>query len=396
MKYFLILTLISFNSIAQLFPGRWHAALKLNDTLELPFTFTTDSNKLIIQNGDENIIADEIKYKGDSVFIRMPVFDSEFRCRFDDKNLTGNFINHARKNFNVIPFHAERGLSYRFSDRPEKSKINISGRYRVEFDGEDDESKVAVGIFKQEGGRVTGTFLTATGDYRFLEGEVNGDRLWLSAFDGSHLFLFTAMVKKDTLYNGEFFSGRHWHDTWRGFSDANVKLPDAESLTEAKSINEKFGFSFRDLNGKIVSLKDKKYKNKAVIIQIMGSWCPNCMDETKFLSHWYNFDRNKNIEVIALDYERITDSISVAKNIKRLKRQFNIRYPILFAGPSDKKEAAKTLPLLSRIFAFPTLIFLDKNKNVVKIHTGFSGPATGTAYENFKNWFVNVTDSLYK
>ena len=251
-----------------------------------------------------------------------------------------------------------------------------------------------VGIFKQDENNLSGTFLTTTGDYRFLDGEVSGNRLWLSAFDGSHLFLFTAIIKNDSLVSGEFFSGRHWHDTWRGMKDENAKLPPADSFTFLNSGYDKFIFSFPDENGDSVSITDEQFRNKAVIVQIMGTWCPNCMDETKFLSSWFNQQKNNNIKIIALDFERILDTATVSKNIRRLKKQFDIKYPILFAGSSDKKIAALSLPMLNRVFAFPTTIFLNKDKKVLKIHTGFSGPATGEEYEKYKQWFEKLVDKL--
>jgi thiol-disulfide isomerase/thioredoxin len=394
LKYSWILIFFNLNVSAQLPDGHWHAALKLNDTLELPFLFTTTNGTLTIQNGEEDIIVNDITFDHDSVFIQMPVFDAEFRCEFNGKSMRGNFLNHARKTKNIIPFHAERGLSFRFSDKPEATTFDITGKYHVVFDGEVEESKNAVGIFTQDGNRLTGTFLTTAGDYRFLEGEVSGNRLWLSAFDGSHLFLFTALLKNDSLYNGEFFSGQHWHDTWRAKKDKEAQLTPDDSLTVMKPGYDKIYFTFPDENRKLISLSDPKFLNKAVIIQIMGSWCPNCMDETKFLSSWYNNERRENIEIIALDYERNTDVLAASNNIRRLKKQFNINYTVLFAGSADKKEAALTLPMLNRVFAFPTTIFLNREKKVVKIHTGFNGPATGEEYEKFKERFRNVLNTL--
>ena len=216
----------------------------------------------------------------------------------------------------------------------------------------------------------------------------------MSTFDGSHLFLFTALIKNDSLSNGEFFSGQHWHDTWKAKKDEHARLISPDSLTFLKPGFDKVSFTFPDENGKNISVSDEAFKNKSVIIQIMGSWCPNCMDETKFLSNWYNKNRKNNIEIIALDYERFSDTTIVNKNIRRLKKRFDINYHVLFAGSSDKKEAALTLPMLTRVFAFPTTIFLNKEKKVVKIHTGFSGPATGEEYEKFIAWFDSVVKKL--
>ena len=68
--------------------------------------------------------------------------------------------------------------------------------------------------------------------------------------------------------------------------------------------------------------------------------------------------------------------------------RYNVTYPILFAGSSNRDEAGKTLPMLNKIFAFPTTIYIDKNGTVREIHTGFNGPATGEYYENFKQEFA--------
>jgi thiol-disulfide isomerase/thioredoxin len=322
----------------------------------------------------------------------MPVFDSEFRIKMNGDRMEGLFMNHSRKDHNIFRFHAERGLAYRFSDKPEKTTVNITGRYLTVFDGEDEISKNAVGIFNQDGNRLTGTFLTVTGDYRFLEGEVSGDVMKLSAFDGSHLYVFTARVKGDSLLDGHYYSGQTWHDTWRGVKNETFQLPDPEKLIKFGGKNGEFHFSFPDENGNIISSKDAIFKGKPMIIQLMGSWCPNCMDETKFLSAWKN-STDLPIEIVALDFEKITDSGVVKRNIERLKKQYDIRYPVLFAGSNDKKEAAKKVGLNS-VIAYPTLIFIDKKKKVYTIHSGFSGPATGKEYEKFKSWFSKTVDAL--
>ena len=54
-------------------------------------------------------------------------------------------------------------------------------------------------FFQKDGDVVTGTFRTKTGDYRYLEGVMDGNRLKLSTFDGAHAFLFTATVSDSTL-----------------------------------------------------------------------------------------------------------------------------------------------------------------------------------------------------
>ena len=392
MKYSLFLVLLLSTANAQVWDGNWHAAFVLNDTMELPVTFTASGKQVVFHNGVEKIICDEFNFKGDSVIIKLPAYLSEIHARLSGSGMDGYFINPTRTSHQVIPFYAEHGLSYRFSDKPERTSVNITGRYRVVFDGEGDDSKNAVGVFNQDGNYLTGNFLTTSGDHRFLEGEVNGDILWLSAFDGSHLFLHTARIKGDSLVDGHFYSGSHWHDTWSAVRDSNASLLDADSLSR---LNEDviIDFSLPNENGNMVSLSDDLFKDKAVIIQLMGSWCPNCLDESEFLSEWYS-RKPEGIELIALDFERVEDTILAMQGIARLKSRLGINYPVVYAGSTDRKKALRQFPFLSRLFAFPTTIFLDKNKQAVKIHAGFTGRADREEFEKFRRWFESLTTRL--
>ncbi|NNU33904.1 TlpA family protein disulfide reductase [Mucilaginibacter sp. S1162] len=135
-------------------------------------------------------------------------------------------------------------------------------------------------------------------------------------------------------------------------------------------------FTFKDVNGKKVSLSDTRYKNKVVIVQILGSWCPNCMDETAYMVDYYRKFHSKGVEVIGLAYERTTDPAKSQRTVKQLINRFSIPYPILLTGYTPAKgDPAKSLPMMKDILGFPTTIIVDKKGDVRKIHTGFTGPA---------------------
>ena len=153
-------------------------------------------------------------------------------------------------------------------------------------------------------------------------------------------------------------------------------------------------FSFPDVNGKMVSLADSEFKNKVVIVQIMGSWCPNCLDETRYLSDWYNTTKPEDVRIIGLDYEKITDTTVAFRNIRRLADRYHVNYPILFGGSSNREEAGKTLPMLSRVFSFPTTIYVNKDGTVREIHSGFNGPATGQYFEDYKRGFAKLIEEM--
>jgi len=388
--------IFSTNSVAQqkLQEGYWHAELQLNDTTPLPFVFEVKEGIPTIINGEERIRIDELSYIGDSLFLKMPVYETEIRCKLSENRLDGYYINHTRITKTTIPFLAIQGMGWRFSDRPERTSHNLSGRWLVRWDKEEGENKLSVALFEQEGNRVTGTFLTPTGDYRFLEGEMGGATLRLSAFDASHAYLFDAIVQDDGSLRGNFFSGSHWHDNWTAHRDSEAELIDPESMVFLKPSFKTLAFSLADEKGKNISLKDPEYLNKVVIVQLMGTWCSNCLDETIFyveLSKKYSADKFK---IIALDFEKTDDPVRIARNIHRIKERLSIEYPILYAGNASKEEAIKTLPMLSRIAAYPTTIVIDKKGMVRKIHTGFNGPASGTLYEKHVREFSGFLERL--
>jgi len=174
----------------------------------------------------------------------------------------------------------------------------------------------------------------------------------------------------------------------------NATLPDANKLTFLKEGFHKINFKFPDLNGKMVSLTDKKYQNKELILQIFGTWCPNCMDETNFYSQWYKKNKDKNVAIIGLAFEAKPDFNYAKARVENMKKRLNVTYDFLIAGTYKNNGASKALPMLNHVMSFPTSIIIDKKGIVRKIHTGFSGPATGKYYENFKIEFNNFINKL--
>jgi thiol-disulfide isomerase/thioredoxin len=274
---------------------------------------------------------------------------------------------------------------------------NITGNWETIFSKNYEHEKyIAKGIFNQKGKHVSGTFRTTTGDYRYLEGIVTGDSLRISTFDGAHAFLFTAKITDSTM-NGFFYSGNHWKEPFTAKLNNEYELPNEENLTFIRKGYENFDFSFPDTRGRIVSLSDPEFQNKTIIIQIMGTWCPNCLDESKFLVNYLKENPDKEIKVIALAFEVAKTREVAFQRIKRLKERLGIRYPILLAqygNLADKKLAQQKLPMLNNLISYPTTLFLDKKGSIQKINTGFNGPATGKKYKVFKNEFENFMNVL--
>ncbi|MBE9586906.1 TlpA family protein disulfide reductase [Mucilaginibacter sp. JRF] len=385
---------------SELQTGTWRGVLKTSAGEGIPFNFeladSAGKYKLSIINGNEHFAVPDVSTKDDSVFINMPLFDSEFAlAKTNDGGLQGKWIKHLATNDVAMDFTATPNTKWRFFEKEVPATANVGGRWSATF-GEGAEADTTVGEFKHDGAKLTGTFLTTTGDYRFLEGTVAGDSLYLSCFDGGHAYLFKAKVAgADKIEGGKFYAGLSGTDVWQAVKNQQAKLPDAYSLTALKPGYKKLDFTFPDLDGKKVSINDDRFKGKVVMLQILGSWCPNCMDETAYLVNYYKKYQPKGVEIIGLAYERTKDFDKSVKALTRLKERFDITYPILITGfTPEKGEAAKSLPGLSKVVGFPTTIIIDKKGDVRKIHTGFSGPATGEHYTEFINEFEKLTDDL--
>lgn len=377
--------------------GIWRGVLEIQGK-QLPFNFevkTDDTGRknLVIQNADERLLLDEVSFVGDSVNIVLHVFDAYLRAVVKGDSLIGLFNLNYDPSYKV-PFKAKWGQDFRFSV-PEKNQVtkNFTGKYEVQFFNAKDTSR-AIALIEQDGEKATGSFLTNTGDYRYLQGSVINDTLHLSAFDGNHLYLFEITQPNDSTLDGGHWLGKARFRKWIGKKNEQAKLPDAESLTYLKDGYDKIEFSFPDLNGNKVSLTDERFKNKVVILQMSGTWCPNCMDETKFLAPWYEANKSRGVEIIGLAYERKPDFAYASERVKKMKEKFNVNYEYLIAGVNDNAKAAETLPMLNKVVAFPTTIFIGKDGKVKHIHTGFDGPGTGIYYEQFKERFNSIVNEL--
>jgi thiol-disulfide isomerase/thioredoxin len=382
--------------------GQWRAVLQRQDGNEIVFNFETKDSAgkkiLYILNAGERLLADEITMQGDSVWIRLPFFESQFRAVITkDGNLDGVWLKRGADAYVAVPFKAFYGQSYRFVAGKPVRVHDVTGRWRSVFrasNGKD--TTFRVGEFEQHGSKVTGTFLDAGGDLRYLEGVVNGDSLKLSCFDGGHAYLFTAKIDDNgTMSGGRHFSGATGVETWTAVKDARAKLPDEYTITKWRN-DPPLNFTFKDIDGNTVSLKDERFKGKVVLIQIMGSWCPNCMDETRFLSGFYNEYHDKGVEIIGLAYERSTDFARSQGSLRSFQQRFQVKYPMLITGVAvgDPQRTEKTLPQLEAIENFPTTIFVNKKGQIEKVHTGFNGPGTGQHYEDQKKEFYETVNAM--
>lgn len=380
--------------------GDWVFELDLGEAL-LPFNFNLTLNNssaptASIVNHEEVIEITDIQFRNDSAYFKLPVFDSEFKARIiSETELEGVWCNYLKGPDYQIPFSGRWGDKTRFDGVHEHS-IDITGKWEVDFSTDDPGAYKAIGNFTSTEEHVFGTFITETGDYRYLDGAMNGNEINLSCFDGSHAFLFKGTLEGDSITGGTFWSGNHWKTNWVAVKNEEFTLRDPYSLTYLVDGYDKLAFSFPDLEGNMVSLSDDKYRDKVTIVQVMGSWCPNCYDESEYYASLYDQYHDLGLEIIALCYEKNATAEEACEVITKLKNHLNCNYDFLFAGKADKAETSASLPMINELISYPTSIVIDRSGKIRAIHTGFYGPGTSDYYTRYTEEFSMLIDKLIR
>lgn len=391
--------------------GTWRAVLT-SPGGELPFELEIDRRDGKLQafavTDVEKVPFSDLDENGDEVVLHFAWYDSEITARRagDGNRLEGVWRKTAPEGDSTLPFTATRvpetGDAPRFLPVAE-AKINavsdapasIDGHWEVLFTDEDG-SEPARGEFEQQGERVTGTFLTPTGDYRYLEGSYESGVLRLSTFDGAHAFLFAARARTDGTLEGDFWSRDTYHATWtaRPVPEDEIVLPDDWEAVGLTNDEGRLDFAFPDLEGEAVSLDDPRFDGKVVVVNIFGTWCPNCNDEAPILARWNRTYRGQGLEIIGLAYEFTGETDRDRMMVRRFAERHGIDYTLLLAGTSDKQDAAATLPDLTAVLSYPTTLFLGRDGKVRKIHSGFAGPGTGDHHERLVVELEGVLEEL--
>ena len=345
----------------------------------------TDDNRAFAVNADEKLEFDRVFSVKDTLHLRMELYDLEFILVRNNGKINGLMNKRgADLLYRQVAFTGTANDPDRFRKSSGQSSQALASKYQVTFkNGTSGKESPAIGVFEVNNGKVKGSFLTLTGDYRYLQGNVAGDSLYLSVL-GSTATLYKARIKGDSLTGGTSYTPFGKGSGFSGVKNENYELPDAGRLTFLKEGHERFDFTFKDINGREVSLSDPRFRGKVTVVQILGTWCPNCLDETRFLMEYKK--ENPLMEVIGLAFERNAEPSFAYPKIARFIERFGVDYPVLLAGTIQ--EAGIKLPQLNHVMAFPTSIVVDKKGQVRKIHTGFTGPGTGSYYHEYIKEFT--------
>ena len=300
---------------------------------DLPFELSLAGDGAVIRNGDERIEIAGVEHDADSVRFPFTHYDSSLTLRpTGDGVYSGEFRKvRGEGNTAVVPAFARVidavGLpGSRFDPIPQAAdEGGFAGRWRVEFETGDGP---AVGVFAvDEHGTASGTFLTSVGDYRHLAGRADGGLLRLSTFDGAHAFLFRATMREDGGIGGDFWSGNWWHESWTAVRDDNASLPDAFELN-AWNADGVAGVRFPDTAGIERTIDDPALRGEVTILDLFGTWCPNCADATELLVEYERTYGRRGLRVVGLAFE-LTDDFE--RSVRQVEKH-QARHGAVLAG----------------------------------------------------------------
>lgn len=364
-------------AVAQTPKGLWDATV-VAETREVAFQmkFETRAGKLraAVMDGDRPIWSTSAVFAGGKLSVRWDFYDAGLEAAtLTSGELRGTYTRRTK-----------RGPVHRLFAAKPAAQVKAGKTDPSPFLGDWVLTPMDGGAgmkarFQMAGGRLTGTVLRVDGDFGTLAGTVNGNQATLTHFDlvrATHMQMeIDAQGKLSGVIDGRTkFTGVR----------EGASMPDPSTVTRVMDPKEPFQFFAKDLEGRPVTLADERFKGKAVLITVMGSWCPNCHDEAPFLAELYRKYWPNGFEVVALAFEYTGDPAVDVPQVQAFNRRHNVPYLTLLAGSTDDGQVQKALPQLVNFSAFPTSMIVDRAHRIVAIHAGFAGPATGNLHTELK------------
>jgi thiol-disulfide isomerase/thioredoxin len=392
--YFILLLFIIWSAKAEL-PERgfWVGHFIRQDKIQIPFYFQiehTDDGyfELKLLNGEETIEPDKIIRQDDSTIVELAYFDTELRLKVTDRrNISGRWVDNSRENmqlpFIAIPADYESRHNFIVND----------SKWEATFRPGAPNAYPGIIQMKSQSGIVNTAVRAPSGDFRYLNTYISNDSLYLFKFDGIVIYLLTAHIKEDSLVNGKMYSGPVYVSDWHAVRNEIASLPDAYERTKVVN-NTPLVLKLRDIHGDSIVLDRNDFAGKITLLPIMGTWCPNCLDESRHIAAYLEKHPEMPVQVFGLCFERPKEWEKISLLLNKYTRSMELPYPLYYAGYADAPSASGVFPMLDGVKAFPTLVILDKSGQVRQVITGFDGPATGQAYDNHLKRFDTLMQTL--
>jgi thiol-disulfide isomerase/thioredoxin len=373
--------------------GLWDATISFNGQ-DIPFRLQIAGEGSNVQgwlfNGDDKVIASSGSFQNGSLVLNFDSYAAKLEAKLQDGALVGQYGPMLKKTFPV--------MAHRHSAGTESSATapSINGIWEVGVKSAKGEQAWRLIVQQKSASNVSAAILRVDGDTGALTGSYKDGHFVLSHFSGGRpaLMILTPAADGTLAIDMTDLHGKSQLTATRPEVARAKGLPppaDPDHHTTVKDATEPFRFSAPDLNGKIVSNTDGRFQGKVVLVNITGSWCPNCHDEAPFLAELYRKYRSQGLEVVALSFEE-EDQLKNPVRLRAFMKEYGIDYTVLLGGTQDERDTKLTQPV--NLNSWPTTFFLGRDGRVRFVHAGFPGPASGELYREATQEFRSQVESL--
>lgn len=370
--------------------GLWDAAVVVNG-LEIPFRFEIAGSHALpvgwFFNGDEKVTSTGGTFANGALTLKFDHYATAVEASLVNGRLAGIYNRGA----SFYPFYAKR---FTPSAAFPNEVPQIDGLWQIGNVASNKGEAAWRFIVRQSGAEVTAAILRVDGDTGALAGTYRNGKFIVSHFSGARPLVLELTPQPD----GSLEILRNRTEKMIAVKAADAKLKDVPEPTDpsrhssVKDPTAPFKFAFPDINGKVLSNTDQRFRDKVVIVSISGSWCPNCHDEAPFLAELYRKYRARGLEIVALSFEEETQKARGYPRLRAFNQRYGIDYPVVLAG--DQADLAEKVPQIHNLNSFPTTIFLGRDGLVRGVHAGFAGAASGVFHDSAKEEITATVERL--
>jgi len=380
-------------ALAQSIAGRYDATIHVGD-LVIPFRFELSGDRANPQgtffNGEERLTSSSGRLSDGVLNLQWDYLATRLEATYKDGVIDGQYIGSVGpRDKGAHSFRAVPAANALVSD---PNAPPIAGLWIIPNNSPKGE-KAWRFVVQQKGGEVSAAILRVDGDTGAITGTYKNGKFVLSHFSGYRpSVLEIAFLKNgdlDILQNGKTKLSAVRAEIAQA---KGIPLPaDSDRHTGVKDASEPFRFSFPDLNGELVSNTDARFRNKVVLVEVTGSWCPNCHDEAPFLVEMYRKYHDRGLEIVALSFEE-ADQLRDPVRLRAFVKKYGIEYTMLLCGEQD--DAKLKLTQADNWNAWPTTFFLGRDGLVHSVHAGFPSTGSGDLFRQAKVDFITEVERL--
>lgn len=361
-------------------PVDWVGVFAL-ETADVPFRFHYEDSVFHLLNCEEFFPLTRSHHSGDTTFFASPLYDAQIGVVLESDTSISGIWKHAklpgsRATFSAYPLISGGVLS---SDK------DFDQFFQVVFRPGSDNSSRAALVVRHDDTRLSGSIMTETGDYRFMEGEIHGPTFWLSTFDGSHLYYARGSYRDNGDITGHFYSRANYPIAFTGFAVHEDSLEIPSKKTNITPSGSAFSFRALDESGDTLVFDETSFVGKVSLVSLVGSWCPNCHDALNMYAELSKEIQDSAFQVLPVAFEYKSPAAAALKHTTRIFQTLQIPFRPYYGGPANKAAAAQAFGAIDTVHAFPTTIVVGKKGRVRKVFTGFTGPGTRQHYTQARN-----------